>query len=152
LYRLKDHVRFAKALGAAAHFAPFCLLTLMRLLSMGAEASASEVCLALDPTPNRTVANANAIDAVRQEVLNPATLAAIAFAHSFQVTAVKDIEVSCSPDGAAVVVRQAADSNPVFGVVVEELRWYVRGRAGGHSAPFLLGCLTNRSWATAKSR
>jgi hypothetical protein len=113
---------------------------------MAAERSVRQIRLLLDPTPNRIVANANSIDAVCEEVLSPAALSAIASAHAIPLRALKGIEVSRSPGGDAVFVRQAAGSSNILGVIVEELHWYINGRAKGHSAAFLFGCLTNRAW------
>lgn len=137
-----------ETLMVTVRFGLFCFAALTLLSSTAGESAVGEIRLPLDPTPEaRTAANSNSIPAVCDEVLNPAALSAVAFAHGISLAAVKGIEVSRASNGTAVVVRKATGSTAeVFDVMTQELRWYVQERAEGHSAAFLFGCLTNRAW------
>lgn len=143
-------LRLAQVWVATAGLVSFCKPGIMLLPSMAGQGSEDEIRLPLDPTPIRIAANTNSIETVREEVLNPNLSWAIAAAHSIPHVDVKGIEVSRSSDNAVVVVRRARAAAGVFDVVAEDLRWYIQGRAKGHSVAFLFGCLTNRAWQLPK--
>jgi len=142
---LSGLIGFVEAWAGITRFFLFCVPVLAFLPSIAAESSAEEIRLPLNLNEDRTIANTNSVEAVGSEVLSPALLSAIASAHSIPLTVVKGIEITRSPDNADVLVR-SGEAVGDFGVIVKDLRWYIHGRAEGHSVAFMFGCLTNRAW------
>jgi len=90
--------------------------------------------------------NSNSLERVAEEVRNKATLDAIASFRALTPVAIGAFQVLAEAHKESVVLRQEAGPQDTFNMVKQDLTWYIRERADGHSQAFLLGTLTNREW------
>jgi hypothetical protein len=131
-------------------FSVFCAAFSLHLASAGqaaaSAASENNQSVVLDTAVKRTIyGNNNDIRTVNRELLDPKLLAAIASGSGLSQGDLATVSITQKPEAKAILFCQIGKSDKAFKVLRERLDRYIRGRAEGHTAAFVVSTFTNRT-------